>query len=443
MTTSARAVAPIDLGQEMHGWAADLFPLNRSLSGPGTRETLDYLGRLLPGLQRHRVASGTRVFDWIVPPEWRPGPAYIETLDGYRVCDVAENTLHLVGYSDPFEGILSLEELKPHLHSLPERPDWIPYVTAYYRDYWGFCMRHRDVQALEDVPYRVVIKGELSPGHLDYADLSIPGESTDEILVSTYVCHPSMANNELSGPVVATALARHLASLPKLKYTYRFVFIPETIGAIVYLHAHLEQLKARVRAGFVITCVGDERTYSYIPSRQRDTLADRVIQYTFASEGLEYDAYDFTQRGSDERQYCWPGIDLPVASVTRSKYGVYPEYHTSADDLTLVTAAGLKGSFNFYRRAFEVLEMNGTYRAATIGEPQLGRRGLRSDVSVVGANTTSQINYIDYVNWLVYSDGQTDALDIAARLKLPLDNARTILQRLLQEGLLTPSEMSA
>ena len=424
------------IGEMMHQWARDLFPINRSLSGEGNRETLAYLKDLMPDLRCHSIASGTRVFDWTVPKEWRVSQAYIETPTGERICDFAENNLHLVGYSDPFNGTLTLSQLRDHLHTLPDRPDWIPYVTAYYKDYWGFCISYNQLQDLPEGDYKVVVDAELFDGEIDFADVVIPGETDREIMFSTYICHPSMANNELSGPVVTAALAQFVASLPSRHYTYRFVFIPETIGALIYLDRNLAELQAKTDAGFVVTCVGDDRTYSYIPSISGDTTADRVIRYVFQSEGIEYDAYDFLDRGSDERQYCWPGVELPVASVTRSKYGTYPEYHTSADDLMLVTPSGLQGAVEFYQKCIRALEQNRRYKVTTIGEPQLGRRGLRSELSIVGANLVGDISFASYTNWLAYSDGNRDVIDIATRLNLKIEQVEVILERLIHEDLL-------
>ncbi|MQX38580.1 DUF4910 domain-containing protein [Roseospira navarrensis] len=440
--TSADPVPPSDpkdagdIGQTLHGWARDLFPIRRSITGNGVRRTLAYLKDRLPGLTLHEVPTGTPAFDWAVPDEWNVTEAYVEDESGRRVIDWADHTLHLMGYAEPVDAWMSRAELDAHLYSLPEHPDWIPYITSYYRRRWGFCLPHRQREALPEGRYHVVIRSTLEPGSLTYADLVLPGREPEEVLLSTYICHPSMANNELSGPVVTTALAQWLAALPDRRWTYRIVFLPETIGSIVYLSRHLETMRARTLAGFVVTCVGDERDYSLMPSRLGGTLADRVATHVLDHRVPRYTPYSFLTRGSDERQYCSPGVDLPVVSIMRSKYATYPEYHTSADDLSLVTPAGLAGAYGVLRDALGLLEHHGYYRMTSPCEPQLGKRGLYPTLSTKesGAMVRNMMNVI------AYCDGRHDLLDLARVCGLYAGDVVPILETLQAADLCTWSK---
>lgn len=421
-------MADTTAGKRAHDLATRLWPIDRSLTGPGVVATLNILAETLPGLTLRQVPSGTAAFDWTIPKEWEVTQAYIETPDGRRICDFADNNLHLVGYSQPKDAVMSLEALQPHLHSLPDQPDAIPYVTSYYGPNWGFCLSHAVRKALPDGDYHIVIDARHFDGHLTYADLVIPGESDEEILFSTYVCHPSMANNELSGPVVAEALAQLVMAQENRHYSYRFVFVPETLGSLTYLSTHLDALKSKVVAGFVLTCVGDERTWSYMPSRQGGTLADRAVLQACAEMGIAPDPYSFLQRGSDERQFCAPGIDMPVCSLMRSKYGTYPEYHTSLDDLTFVTPKGLGQTIEVYRRIIEILEANVFVKTQMLGEPQLGKRGLYSNLSKVG----SAAGAMTMRNLIAYADGTQDLIALAAFLETDV-SALAALTALLED----------
>ena len=422
----------------IHGWAKDLFPIMRSLSGPGVRETLAYLQDLLPGLspglEVMAVPSGTAAFDWEVPNEWSCRAAYVENEAGERIIDMATHNLHVVGYSEPVDEWVDRATLDKHLYSLPEQPDAIPYVTSYYKRRWGFCVTHEQRGSLPDGRYRVVIDSTLEPGVMNYGELVIPGETEREVMLSTYVCHPSMANNELSGPTVTMALARWVAAAPR-RYTYRFVFLPETIGSITYLSRNAEHLKSKLDAGFVVSCVGDDRAYSYMPSRTGKTLADRVALAALGDAGVEFMPYSFLQRGSDERQYCSPLIDLPFASVMRSKYAEYPEYHTSLDDLELVTPRGLWGGYSMLKACLEILEANRTYRATVPCEPQMGRRGLYPTISQKGSADSVR----SMMNVLALSDGSMDLIDLASAVELDVLGCARIAEKLEREGLLSAS----
>jgi aminopeptidase-like protein len=420
------------LGETMHDWARDLFPICRSITGPGVRETLEYLQQMLPALEIHSVPSGTRAFDWIVPDEWTIRDAFVADESGERIIDFRASNLHVVGYSEPVDRWMTLDELLPRLHSLPDQPEVIPYVTSYYERTWGFCISERQRRELRPGSYRVVIDADLEPGVLNYAELILPGEEPTEVLLSTFVCHPSMANNELSGPVVTTALAMWLNGLERRRHTYRIVYIPETIGSIVYLSRHLEELKRNVVAGFNITCVGDDRRYSYLPSRSGNTWADRAATHVLRHIDPGFIRYSWLDRGSDERQYCAPGVDLPVATIMRSRYGSYPEYHTSADDLTVITPAGLEGSYRAIRAAIEIVEADFHPRTTILCEPMLSRRGLYPTRSMKG----SANDVLSMTDLLSYSDGERSLLEIAELLGLPFREMLPLAERLLAAGVL-------
>jgi aminopeptidase-like protein len=417
-------------GRDMHELLVALFPICRSLTGDGVRQTLRILQEHVP-LTIHEVSSGTKVMDWIVPREWNIRDAYIMDETGSRVVDFHQNNLHVVGYSVPVDATLSLAELQVHLYSLEAQPDAIPYVTSYYEDRWGFCLSHNQRRQLADGMYRVVIDSALTDGSLTYGELIIPGALEEEVFLSTYVCHPSMANNELSGPVVTAFLAKWIASEAR-RYTYRLVFVPETIGSLAYLSRNLQHLKQRVVAGFNVTCVGDERAYSYLPSRIGGTLADRAALNVLRDAHPDYLEYTYLDRGSDERQYCSPGVDLPVASVMRSKYREYPEYHTSLDNLDLVTPAGLQGGFTVLRKCIELLERNRVYRTTCLGEPQLGRRGLYPSLGTKDSHRAVS----DMMDLLAYADGTRDLIDISDTIRVPVDRLYPLADELAEKGLI-------
>lgn len=418
-------------GTTMYKHVEELFPICRSITGSGVRQTLNYLSRLLPGLEIHAVPSGTQVFDWTVPDEWNVRDAYVADEQGNRVIDFRSNNLHLVGYSEPIDIWVDREVLETHLYSLPNQPNAIPYVTSYYSKRWGFCLTHKQRLSLPDGKYHVVIDSDLKPGSLTYGELILPGDSEKEVLLSTYICHPSMANNELSGPVVTAALAQWLTHINR-NYTYRVIFIPETIGSITYLSQNLEYLKDHTIAGFNITCIGDDRCYSYLPSRDGNTLSDFAALHVLKHTDPKFISYTWLNRGSDERQYCAPGIDLPIATIMRSKYGEYPEYHTSLDNLSLVTPKGLEGGFLALKRAIEVIEHNYYLEVTVLGEPQLGKRGLYPTIST--KDSASEVQAM--MNLITYCDGNKTLLEIADLINEPFWELIPIVTKLVEQELL-------
>ncbi len=399
------------IGEQMYNLVKRLFPINRSITGKGFRKSLRIIREFLPKLQIKSIKSGEKCFDWTVPLEWDVEEAYIEEYpSGKKIVDFRKNNLHLVSYSVAVDKVLTFEELDKHLYYREDLPDAIPYVTSYYHPNWGFCLTYNQYKSLDrSKKYRVVIRSKHFQGELNYGELIIPGESEKEIFFSTYLCHPSMANNELSGPVLATFLARYVKQKSDRRYTYRFIFIPETIGSICYLSKHLEELKKKVVAGFVLTCVGDEGKFSYLSSRYGNTLADKVVLNLLDYEIGEYNRYSFLERGSDERQYCSPGVDLPVCLVMKSRFGTYKEYHTSLDNLDFVTPKGLQESYDFYTKLIEVLENNYTYKVTVLCEPQMGRRGLYHQISHRGRSEFVKT----LMDFLAYADGRNDLVDIA------------------------------
>ena len=411
-----------------------LFPICRSLTGDGVRETLNIIGETIP-LERRKAPTGTRCFDWTVPREWNIRDAYVKNSKGERVIDFADSNLHVVGYSIPVNVRLSLSELQEHLHSIPDYPDAIPYRTSYYDDYWGFCLADDQRRALTDDTYEVLIDSSLESGQLDFAESRVKGLTDRAVFLSTYVCHPSMANNELSGPVLVSTLLALLQDLPTLRYSYRALFAPETIGAILFLSQHYRELQESVVAGYVVSCVGDDGPYTYVRSRRADTMADKVADHVLrhCHEDRRVTVKDFDPIGSDERQYGSPGIDLPIGSLSRSRHGEYREYHTSKDDLDFVSERGIAGSLAAYLRAIQVLEMNcRPTRTDPFCEPQLGRRGLYPKL---GAAREVDDYLTKLMHILAFSDGDHDLIDIANRLGCPVWGLREPLEKLVDADL--------
>ena len=420
-------------GQKMYDICREIFPLNRSITGDAVRETFKILQSHIPDIrfEMHEVPSGTRVCDWTVPDEWNCAEAYLEGPDGDRIVDMKDSNLHLLGYSLPVDITLPLEEMKEHIYFLKDQPDVFPYVTSYYSPRWGFSMTYRQYQELKPGDYHAVIRSTLAPGSLTYGEILIPGETEDEIFFSSYTCHPSMADNECSGPSLITALARHIKDMPKRRYSYRLVLAPETIGAITYIDRNLKHLKEHVRAAFNLTCVGDDRTYSIIHSRYADTYADRVLTNVLRGSGLKFEEYPYIKRGSDERQYQAPGVDIPMVCFCRSKYHIYPEYHTSADDLDLISPEGLQGAYDIMVKCIDLIEHNKKYRTTTLCEPQLGRRGL---VPTMSSKETYQ-ETLALKDLIAYADGRNDLIDISELIEQPADILIPLADRLTECGL--------
>ncbi len=344
-------------------WAKDLFPINRSLSGPGNYKTLIYLKRILPNLKIKKIKTGKKINSWIVPKEWEIKDAYIKDSLGKKVVDFKQNNLHVIGYSQPKYKKLSFKSLEKKLYFLKDQPNAIPYITSYYKKDWGFCISYNKFKKLRtNEKYKVKIDCNFKKGNLVYGEAYYPGKSKKEILICTNICHPSLANNELSGPVVSTALGKYISFNKKRFYSYRILYLPETIGSIAYINKNKSSLKKNVIAGFVVVCVGDNKKWSFLKSPRENTLADNVSEFILKQQKINYKSFNFeTDRGSDERQFCWPGIDLPICSIMRSKYGTYKEYHTSLDNLKFISEKGLWSSFKIYTKIFDCLELHKTF----------------------------------------------------------------------------------
>ena len=424
-----------NIGLKLHSLAKRLWPINRSITGEGVRKTLLILKELNPKLSINEVPSGTKAFDWEVPREWYVNDAYIVTPSGKKICNFKDNNLHLVGYSVPVKKKLSFEELQKHLYSIPEQPKAIPYITSYYEERWGFCISQDERDLLKDGEYEVFIDSKLFNGNLTYGEILIKGDSDREIFLSTYICHPSMANNELSGIVVSSYIANWLSNKKYNKFSYRFVFIPETIGSITYLSKNYVNLKKKVIAGFNVSCIGDERSYSYLPSRNGNTISDKVAKHVLKWIDPNYVTYSWLDRGSDERQYCAPGIDLPISSILRTKYGEYSEYHTSLDNLDdVVTPKGLDGGYWALRRALELIEKNNFYKVNFLCEPQMGRRGLYPTLSKKNTGDQKRLT----INILSYCDGEHSLIDIAEKINLPAWDLYESIETLISHDLISP-----
>ncbi len=421
-------------GEAMMALIDELFPICRSITGNGLRRTLNIIRRYVP-LEVHEIPSGTRVLDWTVPVEWNIRDAYIERGDGTRIVDFQKNNLHVVQYSGPVDAVIPLAELRPHLHTLPEQPDWIPYRTSYYAEDWGFCLSDRHLSSLTDEPYHVVIDSDLTPGHLSYAELLIPGQTDHTVLFSCHVCHPSLANDNLSGIAVATMLARHVQAMRR-RYSYRFLFIPGTIGSLAWL-ARNESAIDHIRHGLVLSCLGDGGGMTYKQSRKGNAEIDRIVAHVLRHDGPSHQIRPFIPYGYDERQYCSPGFNLPVGCLTRTPNGEYPEYHSSADNLSLVRPESLAHSLSVLKQIVDVIEGDARFRNRyPKGEPQLGRRGLYGTTGGQRSTPADQMAVLWVLN---LADGTYSLLDIAERSGLSFAAIRKTADTLIAAALLDPA----
>ena len=419
------------LSNKIYNLCKVLWPFARSITGNGVRETLNIIKQEIPELTIHEVPTGTQCFDWKVPREWNIRDAYVIAPDGTKIIDFKINNLHVVNYSIPINQTMSLSELQLHFHSLPDQPDAIPYVTSYFQERWGFCLSENQRKTLIEGDYQVFIDSDLSDGSLTYGELIIPGKSEKEIFLSTYTCHPSMANNELSGPAVTTYLAKWIQSQSR-EYTYRIIFVPETIGSICYLSKNIHEMKDKIIAGYNITCVGDDNSYSYLPSRNGNTISDKVALHILKNVNPEFVHYSYLDRGSDEQQYCSPGVDLPIATVMRTKYGEYEEYHTSLDDLNYISPEGLFGAYDVLTQCIQCIELNKVYKATILCEPQMGRRGLRPTLG--GSALEPDVQLMSDI--LAYADGKSDLLGLADQFNLSMLDMIESVNILVRENLL-------
>ncbi len=423
-----------EIGEKLYQLICDLYPICRSITGNGFRETLRIIQQHIP-IKVHEVSTGTQVFDWTVPKEWNIKDAYIKNSQGEKIVDFANSNLHVINYSIPVHKKVSLPELKEHLFTIPESPEWIPYRTSYYQEIWGFCLSHNQYLQLQDEEYEVYIDSSLEPGHLSYGEYFIPGKTTEEVLISCHACHPSLCNDNLSGISIAVFLAKHLSQFTP-HYSYRFIFIPGTIGSITWLALNEENV-SQIKHALVLTCLGDNGNFTYKKSRRGDAEIDNIITYVLSNSAEDDKVIDFFPYGYDERQYCSPGFNLPVGCLMRSPHNSFPEYHTSADDLTFVQPQYLAESFSKCITIVNILENNQTYYNKNPKcEPQLGKRGLYE------ADTGSQNRRLSRmaILWVLnLSDGDYTLLDIAKRSGIAFDEIKQAADVLLKYNLLASS----
>ena len=425
------------IDNKIYNLGKKIFRINRSITGDGLRKTLFYIKTELKNLKIFLIKSGTKVYDWNVPPEWNVKKAYVEDKNKKKIIDIKNNNLHLVGYSTPRRLYLKKKDLLLRIHTLEKQPEAIPYITSYYKKYWGFCASYNLIKKIkknysDNDKFFINIESSFKKkGNLTYGELLIPGRSKQEILISTYICHPQMANNELSGPMVSIALAKYFKNKVNEK-SLRFIFIPETIGSITFLKKNINKIKKNIIGGYVLSCIGDERSYSFMPTKYGNSISDIAAKKAFKKLKIKYKQYSFLERGSDERQFNSPGIDLPVASILRSKYGEYPEYHTSLDSFNLVTKKGLNGGFKVAKEAIEIIMNDIVPVSRFLCEPKLQKKNLYESLST-GSGTPDSSKILDF---LQYADGKNNIADISKYIKQSLANTYAIYSLLVKNKLL-------
>lgn len=417
-------------------FAKKLFPLNRSLTGKGNVETLKLIKSQLPNLQIKYFSSGEKVFDWKIPMEWNVRDAWLKDPKGKKILDFKENNLILLGYSKSINKVFNYKMLKENIYTLKSKPNAIPYLTSYYKKRWGFCMKHKDFKKLDkNKNYHAYINSSLKRGKMHYGELKIPGKSKNEIFFSTYICHPSMANNEVSGMVLSTFLAKHILAKKNLKYSYRFIFIPETIGSIAYIKKNFSEMKKKIIAGYNITCVGDEGKFSLLFSKDENKISDRFAKKIFKRKRIKYKKYSWLERGSDERQYCSPLVDLPITTIMKTKFGEYKEYHTSLDKIgTVVTQRGLKESLRIYRYLIDEIEKTTIPKSKIVCEPFLTKYNL---IDTLGAKRKVDKKTRNLLNFVSYCDGKTTLDEISDRCKISQINGYKLFQLLIKKNIIT------
>ncbi len=397
-------------GLKIYSWLKHLFPIHRSITGKGLRKTLNFFKKEFPKMKIQKIKSGTKVFDWVIPKEWEVKQAYISDLNGKKIVDYKNSNLHIVGYSNPINKTLSFAELNKHLYSIPKQPNAIPYITSYYNKTWGFCLKDKIRKKLNKKKnYKVYINSSFKSGYLNYGEIYLKGKSKKEIVFSTNVCHPSLGNNELSGPVLALALTKYL-NKQNLFYSYRILFVPETIGALSFLKKNEKKLK-KIKGGFVLSCLGDDDNYSILNSRYGNNFADKMAEFNYKYNNYSYNKFSYLKRGSDERQYCAPLFNLPFCTIMRTRFGDFKEYHTSFDNLNYVSSKGLGNSFKMLKKLIFMLEHNRTYISKIKGEPFLNKYNLKKEIS--GFNKPLQFETKTILDLVSYCDGEHDLIDIS------------------------------